>query len=217
MDRLPHDFEISEASPSNDSMELRVQEPCEDVLARLATIAEPFSFYAAMIPGERNRRVDFWIRITGNRFEVWPKARITSLVTTASGSSYQRSMIRGEVIPQPEGCLLKASIDDGGLLPTAQFARSVLPVVVIVALVVSLATFATSGFSPDGLKAVGALAVFAIFMWGMFRLSLKQNKLAVENDRPHHRRFIAMLRTVALDTEQTAIESENQLVTDTTE
>ena len=198
-------------------MELRVQEPCEDVLARLATIAEPFSFYAAMIPGERNRRVDFWIQINGNRFEVWPKARITSLVTTASGSSYQRSMVRGEVIPQPEGCLLKASIDDGGLLPTAQFARSVLPIVVTLTLVASLATVLTSGFSPDSLKALGAMAAIAIFMWGLFRLMLRQNKLAVANDRRHHRRFIAMLRTAALDTEQTPIESENQSVTNTME
>ena len=35
------------------------------LLERLATIAEPFSLYAAMIPGEHNRRVDFWIKITG--------------------------------------------------------------------------------------------------------------------------------------------------------
>ena len=202
MDELENVPKAPDAAQSEDSIELLVRQPCAAVMERLATIAEPFSLYAAMIPGERNRRVDFWIKITGNRFEAWPKARITSLVTTGSGSPYYRSKVRGEVILQPEGCLLKASVDDGGLLPGARLARSVLPVIVALALVASLATLVTSGFSPDSLEAVGVVAAFAIFMWGVFRLTLKQNKLAVENDRRHHRRFMVMLRTAALDTEE---------------
>lgn len=189
----------TDPSLPDDSLELFVRQPCDSVLALLMAIAEPFSLYAALIPGERNRSVDFWIRINGNRFEAWPKARVTSLVTTASGSSYNRSTVRGEVIPQPEGCLLKASIDDGGLLPSAQLARSVLPAVVILTLVISLATFLTSGFSPNSLKAVGAVTAFAIFMWGLFRLMLRQNKLAVANDRRHHRRFMLMLTALMKD------------------
>ena len=217
MDELGNAPKASDAVPSADSIELLVQQPCAAVMERLATIAEPFSLYAAMIPGERNRRVDFWIKITGNRFEAWPKARITSLVTTGSGSPYYRSTVRGEVILQPEGCLLKASINDGGLLPTARLARSVLPVIVTLALIVSLAKLLMSGLSPDSLKAVGAVAAFAIFVWGLFRLTLRQNKLAVANDRHHHRRFIELLRTTVLDTAHAAIESKNQSVANTTE
>ena len=47
----------------------------------------------------------------------------------------------------------------------------------------------------------------AIFVWGLFRLTLRQNKLAVANDRHHHRRFIELLRTTVLDTAHAAIES----------
>ncbi|MCB0200072.1 MAG: hypothetical protein KDI03_08370, partial [Anaerolineae bacterium] len=115
MDEPGNAAKTLDAPSAEDSIELLVQQPCADVLGRLAMIAEPFSYYVAWIPGERNRKVDFWIRGTGNRFEVWPKTRTTAWVTTSRKSGLLRACIRGEVVAQSEGCLLKARIDEGFL------------------------------------------------------------------------------------------------------
>lgn len=200
----------SGASSSEDSIDVLMPQPCSEVLARLATIAEPYSFYAAMIPGERNRRVDFWIRVTGNRFDAWPKARIQSLVSSAGASSYYLSSVKGVVLPQPEGCRLKASVHEGHALPNARLAQTLGPALVAFVAIVALVTFVLSGLTSAGLRTVAWVAAFSILFWGMMQLAKSQHKMAFERNRPHLRRFIAILRTDIPDLQPTPTELEDQ-------
>lgn len=210
MHELVNGRTTSGASSSEDHIDLLISQPCSEVLARLATISEPYSFYAAMVPGERNRRVDFWIRVTGNRFDAWPKARIQSLVSSAGASSYYRSSVKGVVLPLPAGCRLKASVHEGGALPGARLAQTVGPTFAAFVAIVALVTFVHRGFTTADLWTVAWLAMFSIFIWGIMRLSKSQHELAFENDRPHLRRFIALLRTDIQDTGHAPVELEDQ-------
>jgi len=192
---------LSDPSP-HDVVEFHSAQSCEELLAKLAAITEPFSYYAAWIPGERTRSADFWIRINGNRFEVWPKARTAAWVTTSRRSGYYRVCVRGEIIPVPDGCVLRTRLDEGKLLANYWVTRWILIAFFILVLITEAAALLLDGISIKFLTSLAVVLVFFFLMWLVFRHAKVEYRRAIENDKRLLHRFILMLANIT-DTSNT--------------
>lgn len=102
-------------------------------------------------------------------------------------------MLRGEIQAQSEDCLLRTWIDEGKLFPGTRMAAVIVMTVCGLITIANLTAFLISDFSTDNLKAGGVAALVLIFTLAVYQLIILERKRAIDNDRIHLNRYMAML------------------------